>query len=140
MVDALAARGVAGAAFYHFDTLHAAAGSRGSDTRPLLDAIIERLAESSTLSVLEGEIPLTAAKAAFSRFSVDGHLVLVVASEQVRKERLEAIAARSAEESAAAEFERDADSLGITIIDTTRLTPEEAVDRLHGHVAALAAV
>lgn len=137
LVDALEARGIAGASFYHFDSERlepagSATGARGTTPElrdQALNRWIARLAESSGLAVIEGEIPLRAARAAFSRFNVDGHL-LVIDSD----------AASAVDDAAARELKGEAQALGVPVIDISTLSLEEATERLHAQVASLAAV
>lgn len=143
MVRTLASRGVAGAAFYHLDPSQPASDKMAPASSTSLDARIEnwisRLAESSGLSVLEGEIPLSAARAALGRYNVDAHFIIVKASDPPPGAKTTAATQSDSNPSEHLVLNHD-DLRDVAVIDTSQLTIEQAIEELHQRVSALAAL
>ena len=153
LVRMVEARGVAGASFHYFDSVGVPSvddmtrdfGSPANWQAAMTDQWIARLAGESGLCVLDGQVRPTTVREAIVRHHVDGHLLLLDCSHDVREARLrddrQQPELASRDMACWASYLRgQADALNIPILDTSALTLDMAADALHAHISALAAV
>jgi nicotinamide riboside kinase len=147
-------RGIAGASFHYFDSIGvpsseqmvAGYGSPANWQAEMTYQWIERLARGeSGLCVLDGQVRPTTVRTAFARSRVDGHVVLLDCTREVREARLrddrQQPELNTLDMACWASYLRgQADALDITVLDTSTTTIEAAAEALHAHIGALASV
>jgi hypothetical protein len=154
LVQALETRQLPGVRCYYFDSvgvpsseeMTARFGSPESWQAATTRQWIARLAaKRDRLAVLDGQVRPSEIRAAFSQSGVSrGEILLIDCNQEVREARLRA--GRSQPELASAQMAAwaaylrgQADALGLPILDTTKLTIEEALEDLVARINAWAA-
>lgn len=154
LVRRVADRGVPNVSFNFFDSIGVPAleemvrrfGSTEAWQRAMTEQWIVRLLKNEHgLCVLEGQMRPSVVREFFKRHHVDGHMLLLDCSHDVREARLRDHRAQPELVTTdmacwAAYLRGQADALDLPIINTSALTIEAATDALHAHIAGLAAV